>query len=98
MDWKKPEELLNRILNRLDSMDQRFDAMEKRFDSMDRRFGANDGRFDSIENRLGNLEKVQLLLPSEQNEMRKELDQSAAISVCKPLNDCLVFFPIKNSY
>lgn len=60
------EEILNKILDRLDSMD-------KRFDSVDARFDAVDARFDSMENRLSNLEKGQHSLQLEQSEMRKEV-------------------------
>jgi chromosome segregation ATPase len=53
------EEILNKILDHLDSMDARFDSM--------------DNRFESMENRMINLEEGQHSLQSEQSEMRKEM-------------------------
>jgi chromosome segregation ATPase len=61
------EGILNKILDRLDSMDKRFDSVDKRFDSVDE-------RFNSMGNRLENLERGQHILQSEQSEMRKGLD------------------------
>jgi chromosome segregation ATPase len=53
------EEILNKILDQVGSIDKRFDAM--------------DNRFESMENRMINLEAGQHSLQSEQSEMRKEM-------------------------
>ncbi|WP_052442201.1 hypothetical protein [Mesobacillus selenatarsenatis] len=63
------EKILNKILDRLDSMDKRFDSVDARFDSVDARFDSVDKRFDSMENRLDNLEKGHQAIHSEQSEL-----------------------------
>ncbi|ESU31976.1 hypothetical protein G3A_13805 [Bacillus sp. 17376] len=60
------EKILNKILDRLDSMDKRFDSVDARFESM-------EDRFESSENRFDNLEKGQQTILSEQSEMRREM-------------------------
>ncbi|NKE07780.1 hypothetical protein [Mesobacillus selenatarsenatis] len=74
------EEILNKILDRLDSMDKRFDSVDARFDSVDARFDAVDEnfvavdeQFKSMATRLTNLENGQQPLQLEQSEMRKEV-------------------------
>lgn len=67
------EEILNKLLNSVGSIDKRFDSIDKRFDSIDKRFDATDIRFESMENRMINLEEGQHSLHSEQSEMRKEM-------------------------
>lgn len=60
------EKILNKILDRLDSMDARFESMENRLGNVEIVFG-------NLDNRLGNLEEGQHSLHSEQGEMRKEM-------------------------
>ncbi len=74
------EEVLNKILNRLDSIDRRFDSIDKRFDSIDNRFESVEVRLGTLEEgqqsmnlRLGTLEEGQQSMQLEQSEMRKEV-------------------------
>lgn len=74
------EGILQQILKRFDSIDERFDAIDNRFDSIDKRLDSMDNRFDSMEdhldsmdNRLFGVEEGQKSLHSEQGEMRKEV-------------------------
>ena len=41
-----------KVLSKLDAMDQRFDAMDQRFDAMDQRLDAMDQRFDAMDQTL----------------------------------------------
>lgn len=60
------EEILNKILSRLDSIDGRLNSMDQRFDSMDE-------RFDSMDQRLSGVEDGQQSLQTVQGEMRLEV-------------------------
>ncbi|WP_102261224.1 hypothetical protein [Mesobacillus jeotgali] len=46
------EKILNKILDRLDSMDKRFDSVDARFDAVDKRFDSVDARFDAVDERF----------------------------------------------
>ena len=50
------QEILNKILQRLDSMDAGFDSMDKRFDGIDIRLDSMDKKFDAVDARLGSMD------------------------------------------
>lgn len=70
------QEILNKILQRLDSMDAGFDLMDKRFDgidirldSMDKKFDATDARLDSMDNRIStSIENQEIFQKEVKNE------------------------------
>ncbi len=51
-----PNDVLGRILARLDSIDARLDKVDRRLDSMEQRLDRVDQRLDSMDHRLENLE------------------------------------------
>lgn len=70
------QEILNKILQRLDSMDAGFDLMDKRFDgidirldSMDKKFDATDARLDSMDTRIStSIENQEIFQKEVKNE------------------------------
>ncbi|RSD28524.1 hypothetical protein [Mesobacillus subterraneus] len=67
------EEILYKILDRLDSIDKRFDTVDAKFGSMENRLGNLEKGQLSLETNQKELHQGQLSLLSEQSEMRKEV-------------------------
>lgn len=76
------QEILNKILQKLDSMDAGFDSMDKkfdavdaRFDTMDKKFDATDARLDSVDTRIStsidNQETFQKEVKNEFSELKE---------------------------
>lgn len=51
------KELLNKILEKLETIDDKFDVIDKRFDLIDDRFDAMDDRLDTMDKRMDRMDE-----------------------------------------
>lgn len=68
-------EMLGKIFDKINGMDQKFDAIDQRFDAIDKRFDAMDQRMDKMDQKIDSIDgRVTNLELSLENDINKRIN------------------------